>query len=285
MVNFTKPLPEWKSKGTEPPTDLKNTGWKAAQRPPAAYFDWFFNRTYEALKELQEGATQKITIGDLLLLKTLSKDTIVAAINEIKTQLDKDLSPSRDGVNVALKDVGAYFTTDNVEAALQQVGLSLKNANQNIATLTQNLTTLSEKQAEDITTLSTKQTEDITTLYNKQTQDTTMLNQKITTNTTNITDLTKKTTDNINLLNVLKVRTKEGIPTKSGKDSNGIYTIYEEKSKEGVLLKRSVLSNPDFDGKYYVRTLTYLDDDGTYKTEVYDLKYDADGDFEKAVPR
>lgn len=263
MVNFTKPLPEWKSKGTEPPTDLKNTGWKAAQRPPAAYFDWFFNRTYEALKELQEGATQRVTIGDLLALKTLSKDTIVAAINEVKTQLEKDLSPSRDGVNVALKDVGAYFTTDNVEAALQQVGLGLKNANQSITTLTQNLTTLSEK----------------------QTQDTTTLNQKITTNTTNITDLTKKTTDNTNLLSVIKARTKEGIPTKSGKDSNGVYTIYEEKSKEGVLLKRSVLSNPDFDGKYYVRTLTYLDDDGTYKTEVYDLKYDADGDFEKAVPR
>ncbi|HIE6629562.1 hypothetical protein [Bacillus luti] len=274
MANFTKPLPEWKSKGVEPPTDLKNTGWKAAQRPPAAYFDWFFNRTYEALKELQEGATQKVTLGDLLALKTLSKDTIVAAINEIKTQLDKDLSPSRDGVNVVLKDVGAYFTTDNVEAALQQVGLSLKNTSQSITTLTQNLTSLSEKQTQDITTLS-----------NKQTQDTNTLNQKITTNTTNITDLTKKTTDNTNLLSVIKARTKEGIPTKSGKDSNGVYTIYEEKSKEGVLLKRSVLSNPDFDGKYYVRTLTYLDDDGTHKTEVYDLKYDADGDFEKAVPR
>ncbi|MCP1176189.1 hypothetical protein NKS28_01430 [Bacillus sp. 1663tsa1] len=274
MANYTKSLPEWKNKGIEPPQGLKDTGWKVAQKPPAPYFDWFFNRTYEALKELQEGSTHKTTVGDLLTLKTLSKDTIVASINEIKKQMDTDLSPNRDGVNVKIKDTGGYYPTDDVESALQQVGLSLKNANQSITTLTQDLSTLSAKQTQDITALTTKHTQDVTAM-----------NQTITTHTTNITDLTKKTTDNINLLNVLKVRTKEGIPVRSGKDSNGIYTIYEEKSKEGVLLKRSVLSNPDFYGTYYVRTLTYLDDDGTYKTEVSDLKYDDDGDFEKAVPR
>ncbi|KAA0766391.1 hypothetical protein [Bacillus sp. SH5-2] len=271
MVNFVKQLPEWKSKGVEPPTDLKDTGWKAAQRPPAAYFDWFFNRTYEALKELQEGAAQKVTLGDLLTLKTLSKDTIVAAINEIKTQLDKDLSPSRDGVNVILKDVGAYFTTDNVEAALQQVGLSLKNTSQSITTLTQNLTALSEKQTQDITTLSTKQTEDADAL-----------NKKITANTTNITDLTTKTTENTKKIND---QSESLSKYKSNKDDLGIFKTIEWKTKSGSLRIKSVLSNPDADGTYQKQTVTkYADDGVTVKsTDVYTLVPDIDGDIANEV--
>lgn len=155
MSNFTKQPPEWKSKGVEPPQGIKDSGWQVAQRPPASYFDWFFNRTYEALKELQDGATPKTIVGDLLTLKTISKDTIVAAINEIKTKLDTDLSPSREGANVTLKDVGAYFTKDNVEDALQQVGSSLKNTETNFNNLSADVST----NKNNITTLTTKTTD------------------------------------------------------------------------------------------------------------------------------
>ncbi|SCC45788.1 Uncharacterized protein BC10311_03444 [Bacillus wiedmannii] len=126
MANFTKPLPEWKSKGTEPPQILKDTGWKVSQRPPASYFDWFFNRTYEALKELQETATSGNTLGNTAELTTTEKTTIVKAINEINEILKINSSPHRDAINIAIKDVGGMFTADDVEGVFQEVGTKLK---------------------------------------------------------------------------------------------------------------------------------------------------------------
>ncbi len=78
---------------------------------------------------------------------------------------------------------------------------------------------------------------------------------------------------------------EEKTPSRSGKDENGIFTTYEETQEDGKLWKRSVLSSPDADGNYLVRTVTYYKDGVAYKTKVFDLKYDEDGDFVKAVPR
>lgn len=260
MPNFTKSLPEWKSKGVEPPTDLKNTGWKAAQRPPAAYFDWFFNRTYEALKELQDNGVPKTTIGDLLTLKTISKDTIVAAINELKLKLDTDLSPSREGVNVTLKDAGAYFTTDNVEAALQQVGFGLKTANQNISTLDQGLKDLSKKHGEEVLAL----------------------DQKITTNKNNITTLTNKTTENTKKIDEISESLSKYRTTK---DDNGIYRKIEWRNKGGVLRKQSIITVHPTTGDYDKQTVIEYGEDGIIvtKKDVYNLMLDGDGDIVNEV--
>lgn len=54
MARFDKKLPEWNATGTKPPQSMIEEGWKARQKPPADYFNWFFNSTYFALKELQE---------------------------------------------------------------------------------------------------------------------------------------------------------------------------------------------------------------------------------------
>ncbi|HDR7486396.1 TPA: hypothetical protein QCX63_002525 [Bacillus pacificus] len=78
---------------------------------------------------------------------------------------------------------------------------------------------------------------------------------------------------------------EEKTPSRSGKDENGIFTTYEETQEDGKLWKRSVLSSPDADGNYLVRTVTYYKDGVAYKTKTFDLKYDEDGDFVKAVPR
>ncbi|CAM4269325.1 hypothetical protein BAQ46_18555 [Bacillus paranthracis] len=78
---------------------------------------------------------------------------------------------------------------------------------------------------------------------------------------------------------------EEKTPSRSGKDENGIFTTYEETQEDGKLWKRSVLSSPDADGNYLVRTVTYYKDGVAYKTKIFDLKYDEDGDFVKAVPR
>lgn len=126
-TNFSKPLPTWKAKGIEPPQDLRDTGWKVSQRPPASYFDWFFNRTYEALQELQNNAISGNSLGNLSQLTTKEKLTLVGAINEINEILKINQSPHRDAINVTIKDAGGYFTNDDVEAVLQEIGLLLKN--------------------------------------------------------------------------------------------------------------------------------------------------------------
>lgn len=45
--------PEWRNEGVEPQEQLKTDGFQAGYKPPAAYFNWFFNRVWEAMKELQ----------------------------------------------------------------------------------------------------------------------------------------------------------------------------------------------------------------------------------------
>jgi hypothetical protein len=67
---------------------------------------------------------------------------------------------------------------------------------------------------------------------------------------------------------------------KSGKDSNGIFTIVEYKRADGKLFARSVLSGGT-SPQYTTRTITYYGSDGTtvLKTDVYNLIYDTDGDL------
>ncbi len=52
-MEWKKKLAEWKAAGTEPPESLKEGGFTAGYKPPAAYFNWLFNTTYEALKEIR----------------------------------------------------------------------------------------------------------------------------------------------------------------------------------------------------------------------------------------
>lgn len=53
-MEFEKKVPEWENIGVEPPEELKKEGFKAGYKPPASYFNWFFNRIGESVKELQE---------------------------------------------------------------------------------------------------------------------------------------------------------------------------------------------------------------------------------------
>ncbi|WP_100488545.1 hypothetical protein [Sporolactobacillus pectinivorans] len=58
-MTFTKPLPEWNAVGTEPPQTKKDAGWAASDKPPADWFNWFFNLVYLALQELQQSGYTK----------------------------------------------------------------------------------------------------------------------------------------------------------------------------------------------------------------------------------
>jgi hypothetical protein len=67
---------------------------------------------------------------------------------------------------------------------------------------------------------------------------------------------------------------------KSGKDSNGIFTVVEYKRPDGTLYAKSVLSGGT-SPQYTTRTITYYAADGAtvIKTDPYTLIYDTDGDL------
>lgn len=52
-MNFEKKVPEWMAEGTEPPASLKASGFEAEMKPPAAYFNWFWNRVSACLTEIR----------------------------------------------------------------------------------------------------------------------------------------------------------------------------------------------------------------------------------------
>jgi Phage tail fibre repeat len=52
-------LPEWNAPGVEPPQSKKDSGWGVIEKPPADWFNWFFNKTYNALKSLFQNAQHK----------------------------------------------------------------------------------------------------------------------------------------------------------------------------------------------------------------------------------
>ncbi len=53
MPDWEETLPEWNEQGTEPPQSKKDEGWQAEEKPPAGWFNWLFNRIYEAIKEIR----------------------------------------------------------------------------------------------------------------------------------------------------------------------------------------------------------------------------------------
>ncbi|WP_420215032.1 hypothetical protein [Listeria monocytogenes] len=54
MSRFNANLARWEATGTKPPDSTIQNGWLAGTKPPADWFNWYFNSTYTALKELQE---------------------------------------------------------------------------------------------------------------------------------------------------------------------------------------------------------------------------------------
>ncbi|MCM3488768.1 hypothetical protein M3689_05535 [Alkalihalophilus marmarensis] len=51
---FTKELPEWNAAGIKPPQTRLDEGWQEGVKPPAPWFNWWMNTTYQALLEVRE---------------------------------------------------------------------------------------------------------------------------------------------------------------------------------------------------------------------------------------
>ncbi|PAE61125.1 hypothetical protein CHH88_04465 [Bacillus subtilis] len=99
---FTKELPEWGNSGQRPPQSSIDEGYKPMDHPPADWFNWFQNTTYQALKELHEiGATQ---------------DDVTSSLDKAKSYTD-ELAARRDNPNQVTKGQVGLGNVDNVQQA------------------------------------------------------------------------------------------------------------------------------------------------------------------------
>lgn len=60
---FKKTAPVWKAGGTEPPESLKERGFEAGYKPPAAFFNWFWSQVSGCLADIYENAANSELSG------------------------------------------------------------------------------------------------------------------------------------------------------------------------------------------------------------------------------
>ena len=56
-MSFENQFPEWKNEGTPPPEELQTSGFKGAQKPPAAWLNWLCSLVSKCVTELQTKLT------------------------------------------------------------------------------------------------------------------------------------------------------------------------------------------------------------------------------------
>ena len=105
-------LPVWLDTGVEPPESLKTTGWQEKMKPAPQYFNWFFNRTYLALKELQEN-------GNVSELEQLINALQQVVDNHLVDPMPHQFKNEKDGNSTykwgfGVDSIGPHFTVEKV---------------------------------------------------------------------------------------------------------------------------------------------------------------------------
>ncbi|MGE7121791.1 phage tail protein [Peribacillus sp. NPDC046944] len=166
-MSFKKELPEWNAPGIVPSEEAKKSGWGPNQHPPADWFNWQWNLTYQALKELQENAQHiddSVSIADASLTqkgitqlndKVDSDSTTQAATaNAVKKVNDAVMTHSADEVKhitaaertkwnnpattaakITIADTANLFTATDVEGALKELFTNANNGKTDIASV------------------------------------------------------------------------------------------------------------------------------------------------------
>lgn len=108
-------LPDWKNTGFEPSETKKTEGFKELEKPPAGWFNWFFNRTYKVLAELREEVFLKEDAEGFA-----TKDSLDTHIGAIATEVStiKQNVESHAADNVRHITSGERTTWNNKQSAL-----------------------------------------------------------------------------------------------------------------------------------------------------------------------
>jgi hypothetical protein len=115
-------LPTWNKEGVEPPQSLKDDGWQPSQKPPADYFNWFFNKTFKALQSLFTNAQHKEEKGQPGGYAALDENGKVINADGTYPGGVQSVNGKTGNVNLTASDVGAVsqedfaaHTADNVK--------------------------------------------------------------------------------------------------------------------------------------------------------------------------
>ncbi|MBF2519862.1 hypothetical protein IA940_08025 [Listeria marthii] len=141
MSRFNANLAPWEATGTKPPDSTIQNGWLAGTKPPADWFNWYFNSTYTALKELQELAALNADLinhtGNTNNPHSVTKAQLglsdvenfgIASLDEAKAGVASNKLMTPASVLAAIKE---QFNTQNIlfEGAAWPSGNTYKFAN------------------------------------------------------------------------------------------------------------------------------------------------------------
>lgn len=131
---FSKDLPVWAKTGTKPPDSVLNTtGWKAGDKPPADWLNWFQSTAFFALQELQQNAIHSDQKGANNGVAALGADGKLLESQRPPTQTINDGTTSTKGI-VQLED--SVSSTSTTKAATPN---SVKTAKDTADTVNSNL--------------------------------------------------------------------------------------------------------------------------------------------------
>jgi hypothetical protein len=118
-------LPTWNKEGVEPPQSLKDDGWQPSQKPPADYFNWFFNKTFKALQSLFTNAQHKEEKGQPGGYAALDENGKVINADGTYPGGVQSVNGKTGNVNLTASDVGAE-TPNGAQAKADQAEANAK---------------------------------------------------------------------------------------------------------------------------------------------------------------
>lgn len=142
MASYTATLPEWNKVGSEPNATKRNDGWGVGEHPPADWFNWQWNLTYLALKELQENAVSKSNPEPFTspIKSTVPTGTapLIVASQTLVSNLNADML---DGLHADAAASGSTIAARNATGFINARGF-ISNATTGTAPLTVASTTM-----------------------------------------------------------------------------------------------------------------------------------------------
>lgn len=130
-INFTNLPAEWNKEGTEPSSTIKTNGFAAGDKPPAAWFNWQWNKTYKAIDEIQD-TLQNLELDDYVPItrkinnKALSSDITITSSdlgleNAVHTANDTTAPSTETPIDADLLDghAASYFATADSAATAE----------------------------------------------------------------------------------------------------------------------------------------------------------------------
>lgn len=126
---FSKDLPVWAKTGTKPPDSVLNTtGWKAGDKPPADWLNWFQSTAFFALQELQQKAIHEDQKGVNNGVASLGPD------GKLLESQRPPVTPVVDGTTTKKGIVQLNDTTNSTLTTQAATANSVKKVNDSVVT-------------------------------------------------------------------------------------------------------------------------------------------------------